>query len=347
MPVLRFQRTAGITATEITRQLPAGSFTSVSVPEPGHLIDLSVTAGGVNDATAFMASRGYTLFATDPVPSLEAAAASEVPPVDRMKLSDGTVLTVGACADAQVLTRSGATLIGSSGGGSSFDIRDQLVWDHFVVGNLDLDEMGVMGWRTAVAGTGSDLVLIAESGHPGVLDFGCGTVAGGRAAIFLGETSMFPFDLSASQNQLNIEWLVRFNANALLTTSLDRFTVGLGDAWDASADVEHSNGVYCEFSPGTSPNFALVTAAAAARTRTASSIVVSSSTWYRVGLRVTYPGGTPTAELLINGTVRATNTGTFPSSDLAFGIRGDGGAALEARFQADYVVATQVTAKET
>ncbi len=108
-----------------------------------------------------------------------------------------------------------------------------------------------------------------------------------------------------------------------------------------------TNGVYLEFNPALTANFQLVTAAASLRTRTNSTIVAAASTWYRIGLRITYPGGVPTAELLINGTVRATNILTFPAANLGVGIRMDANAGVEPRFQVDYVKLSQVTSKET
>jgi hypothetical protein len=81
---------------------------------------------------------------------------------------------------------------------------------------------------------------------------------------------------------------------------------------------------------------------------TATSIAVAAAAWYRIGIRITYPGGTPTAELLINGTVRATSTAPFPSAGLALGIIMDANAtASEARYQTDYALVQQVTSKET
>ena len=43
------------------------------------------------------------------------------PPAISWRILDGTVLTAGACADGEVLTRSGTTLIGSAGGGACAD----------------------------------------------------------------------------------------------------------------------------------------------------------------------------------------------------------------------------------
>lgn len=346
MTVLRFQRAEGIMSSDLTKQLPAGTFTSMSAPSPAHMLDVTVTAGGVNDATAYMTSRGYTLFATDPANTLDQAAVAIVTPINRVKLTDNTILTVGAIADGQSVVRSGTGLVGAAA--SSFDIRDQVAFDHFIAGSTTTERVGILGWLTSITGTGADLVIGGEAGHPGFIDLGAGTVAAGRTAVYVGDSS-FPLTvLAGTQNQIDMEWLVRFNSFALLTANLERLTVGFGDQFAAAAAVEHSNGVYCEFDPSASANFRLVNALATAHTRVDSTIAVSANNWWRLGLRTTYPGGVATSSLLINGVVRATSTANFPTTGLGFGIRIDAQAtANEARVQADYMKLVQVTEKET
>lgn len=54
-----------------------------------------------------------------------------------------TKLTPGGDEDLEV----------SLAGGSGFDIRDMVVFDHFVTGNLDADEIGSYGWRKDMGNT--------------------------------------------------------------------------------------------------------------------------------------------------------------------------------------------------
>ena len=346
MTVLRFQRVECISVADITKQLPAGTFTTMSAPSPAHMVDVTVSAGGVNDATTYMTSRGYTLFATDPANTLDQAAAAIVTPINRVKLPDNTVLTMGAVADGQIVSRSGTSLVGAAASG--FDIRDQVAFDHFVAGSVTSERIGVMGWLSSTSGTGSDLVIGGEAGHPGFLDLGAGTVAAGRTSVYVGDASFPLAVLNGTQGQVAIEWLIRFNANALLTANMERFTVGFGDQFGGAASVEHSNGVYCEFDPLASANFRLVNALATSRTRIDSTIAVTANNWWRIGLQVTYPGGVPTSSLLVNGVVRATSTLNFPTAGFGFGIRIESQAtASEARVQADYMKLVQVTEKET
>lgn len=346
MTVLRYQKTSGITSAALTKQLPSATFTSVTAGKPGEMVDITVTAGGVNDTTALMTALGYTLFATDPSNTLAVDAAAETPGVSSVLISGGTTLTIGAVSDGQVLSRSGTTVVGTSAG-TSFDIRDIIVYDHFIIGSTTTERIGQMGWQLLLTGTGADMQAAGEAGHPGIIDFGAGTVAAGRVSLYIGDSTLLNMILNTTQNQIDMEWLIRFSATALSSANNERFTVGYGDTFDAAAGVELTNGIYCEFNPSLSANFALVTSSASTRTRTATSIAVASATWYRIGISITFPGGTPTATLFINGTSRAANTANFPSTGLGIGARMDANAGTEPRFQMDYVKLTQVTNKET
>lgn len=237
--------------------------------------------------------------------------------------------------------------IAASGGGST-DLRDLIIMDHFVTGNTSSDAIGSHGWRQLSLGTGADITLSGEAGHPGILDLGSGTTASGRVAIYVGESGGLVVLPGTSQNQIDIEFLVRLNSNALSSANCDRVTFGFGDQWGAAADTEHTNGIYMEYRPADNANFRLTTASGGTRTKGASTTAPTAGNWYRIGLRITFPGGTPTAALLINGTVAVTQTTNIPTAGLGVGFRIDGAATSnEPRVQCDYVYMTQVTAKET
>lgn len=296
-----------VNLTEVARKV-AGTAPTLSAASP-NFVDLTYTNTKA-DLDEYMATKGFAYVSTDPVDTPTAA--------------------VGA-------------LIGSS----AFDMRDVLVWDHFIAGSQSTERLGMMGWQVLVSGTGSDMLLSSEAGHPGFVDIGVGSTAAGRGTIYLGDTANLNFALNSTQNQLDAEWLVRVNSTALSSTNNERFVIGFGDSWDAAAGVEQANGIYCEFNPSASANFRLVTMAASSATRTASNIAVAAATWYRIGLQMTYPGGVPTAKLFINGTLKATHTATIPTLGIGPGIRMDANAGTEPRFQLDYVLVKQVTNKET
>ncbi len=234
-------------------------------------------------------------------------------------------------------------------GSGSYDSRDDLIWDHFITGSTTTARLGRMGWQVSSTGTGADVSTTAEAGHPGIVDLGAGTAAAARSAIYLGDSAtLFNFLLSATQNQIDQEWLIRLNANSLAAANNERLVVGWGVGFDGSAGVELTSGVYLELDPNNSANFQLVTANSNTRTRTNSTIAATSDAWLRIGLRMTYPGGTPTASLLINGTVRGTATANIPTVPVGIGARIDANVTSnEARLQLDYCRVTQVTAKET
>lgn len=261
--------------------------------------------------------------------------------LDEVMALDGFVYVSTDPSDTP--TAAAAALLSS---GAAADPRDVVVFDHFVFSTTTSD---TMGWRTLVSGTGADLALSGEAGHPGIIDLGAGTASTGRTCVYRGDAGNLWILPGASQPQIEMEWLIRLPASSLLATNCDRITVGLGDQWGAGADVEHANGIYLEFRPVDAAFLRLTTASASTRTKTSTSTTVVAGTWYRIGLRVTFPGGVPTVQLLVNGAVAATHTTDIPVLGVGAGIRIDGGAsvATEARVQADYVLLQQVTTKET
>jgi hypothetical protein len=262
--------------------------------------------------------------------------------------SGPTSLTIGTIVDGEFLKRVGTTIVSAAASGSSYDPRDTLFDDHFIVGSQVSERMGKMGWLNISSGSGADLSVTTEAGHPGILDFGVGSTAAGRCGIWLGDTTNLNFLLNSTQNQIDMEWLVRLSATALSSANMERFFLGFGDTFDAASGTELTNGVYAEFNPALSANWRLVTSNAGTKTRTTSSgSNPTSATWYRVVLRMTYPSGVPTANLLINGTLVATHTTNIPTVGVGAGIRMDANSGTEPRFQTDYVLCTQVTSKET
>jgi hypothetical protein len=230
----------------------------------------------------------------------------------------------------------------------AFDPRDLQVFDHFISGNIDTDETASYGWRSSFTGTSNSQEIIAETGHPGILRQSPGTTAAGRSAFFMGgETNLANWLLSGTQGEIRTEWLVRFNAAALLAANNERSVFGFGTDFEAGGGTEQADGVYVEFNPGVSANFLLRTASATIRSQVITTIPVVADTWYRIEIRITYPGGVPTAEIFINGTTRGTLTTTFPTVSVGIGMRVDANAGAGYFMDMDYVQVKQVTNKET
>jgi len=294
--------------TRLARSVPNSP--TLSANSPGY-IDISVDSAAKADLDDAMATKGYSYVSTDPSNTPTQALATDI----------GTAM---------------------------FDMRDILVWDHFIVGSISGGQIGFMCWQTQVSGTGADYTPTGEAGHPGIVDIGVGSTAAGRGAIYLGDTSNLNLALGTTQNEINLEFLLRLNANALLSTSMERFVLGFGDTFDVSAGTEMTNGIYLELNPSLSANFKLVTSAASTRTRTDTTLAPTAGNWYRVVIRVSYPGGVPTAEIIVNGTSRCTATANIPSALVGLGARMDANAnSAEPRYQLDYCKLSQITAKET
>lgn len=241
-------------------------------------------------------------------------------------------------------TAAAATALGSA----AFDVRDVLAWDHFISGSVTSERSGNLGWLNIASGTNATLAFSGEAGHPGIASLSPGTTAAGRAAIYLGDTTLLNLLLSSVQNQMDHEWLFRLDTNSLSAVNNERFTLGFGDTFDASASTELNNGVYLEFNPTLSGNFKLVTCNNGTRTRTDTTLAPTANNWYRLVLSMTYPGSVPTAVLSINGTQRCTATANIPTAQVGFGARMDANATSnKGTFSLDYSKLTQVTSKET
>jgi hypothetical protein len=231
---------------------------------------------------------------------------------------------------------------------ASSDPRDLTLFDHFITGTLANLDTGI-GWNLSAAGTGNDQQLVAEVGHPGILRNRPGTVATGRSAYYKGDSAsgIGCYVLTAGQNDIDAEWLVRLDASGVSAVNNERVTFGFGDGWASGAGVEHANGIYVEVNPAVSANFLLRSALASVRTQVDSTIAVVAGNWYRIGIKITYPGGVPTATIFVNGVDRGSLTATFPTTAIGVGIRGDANVGVNYNLDLDYVKISQVTTKET
>lgn len=216
---------------------------------------------------------------------------------------------------------------------------DALIIDEpFTAGNFDTDEIGIYGWKKLATGTGNDVAIIAEAGHQGIMSLGGGTAAAGRVALFLGGiTAVNPAIVGVNQNDISCEFLVRLTGS-IGSGDLERVTLGWGDEWDAGASVEHNNGVWVEFDPSTASSFRLRTGNGGARSGQNGTTTVVIDTWYRVGVQMTYPGGVPTAQLVVNGTSEGSSlTTNITVNAIGFGMRVEAGpsVATESRLDID------------
>lgn len=347
--VRRYQRVVSISVAEISKFLPAGSFISSSVPEPGELIDITVSNTLPNyavDLNEIMAFKGFQFVSEAPVTTLEAAAAAEIPPINRIRELGGTELSIGAVSNGQNLQRSGTSIIGvAPGGGGSSDMRDIFVFDHFMSGNVDTDEMGLMGWRQYATGTGNNIAFSGQAGRPGVLILSGGTALAARAGIALGETATGGKIFLGGSGEIGLEFLFKFPAASDFSIlNLERINFGFGLDWAADAELPDFLGVrYAPAAPTLDTAWMIVAANGGARTAVSSAVVPVANTWQRIKVR--FMSGTAT--LSINGSNVATVNTNIPVAGLGVGmIMYSLGSGTNVNGHFDYILGTQVTDKE-
>jgi len=347
--VRRYQRVRAPLTVQLARLLPAGAFVSSSAPLPGEFVDLSLNNAITNyaaDADEIMVSLGFSFVAENPVPTLAAAAAAAVPPVTSIRESSGpTDLTIGAVANGQFLQRSGTTLVGGSSG--AFDLRDVIVWDHFLSGNVDTDEIGWMGWRYSGTGTGQSIVFSGEPDRPGIMVLNSGTAAAARAVLHLGEASVGGKVVLAGTNPIVYETRFRFPvAGDFSATFLESCHFGFSSNWGVDADP--TTGLFIRFAPAapsSDATYKLVAITGGTATVLASTVAPVAGAW--VTFVMTFTPGTGLATLSINGTPVAgsisTNIPTSAPLAIGFCSRSAGGGAPGSNANWDYVFATQDT----
>ena len=353
MPVYRYKWTL-LDASAIQRQVGAGAIVLGSTA-PAIYTDITAAVGQKTDLDAYMASQGYQFDATDPVTSVAQASAqamlSQISGYDEGTLlaKRGGVNFIGAGVTA--VDNSGADRIDVTipGGGGSFDMRDVVIWDHFLTSNITTNTVGSMGWRVNATGTGAAVTTAVDNGRPGIIRLDTGTSAAARAAIDIGETALGArINVGAaggSQGTFSLEFLVRFaGASSILAANLEQAMFGFGLDW--AADAELPDGIYVRFTPGTDTNFSLVTASASVRTVQAGTVTPAADTWYR--MRIDWvPGSPSTAQLFINGVSQGAPVSTnIPTAGLGVGFKVRSAAGVDAFVDVDYCLGTQVTKKE-
>lgn len=329
--VYRYRRDSPLNNAALTKRI--GTTVTVTQAAGGSVYDLQLDDSKLADADEELLKDGYVRIATDPAGT----------PTTILRVSDGTLLTLGAVSDGQSFQRSGANIIGASGSG--FDPRDMIAFDHFISGNFDTDEIALHGWRDAGAGTGHDIRFTGEAGHFGIIRLVAGTVAAARSVIHLGDAGLENI-LAGGTNPITFEALVS-PRGTLASTSLEQHSFGLASGWTTAA-LLLTEGIYIRFNPLLDTFWTLVcTNASVSTTRAATANAPTLGTWDRVGFVYT-PGGTPQVQLVVNGVNEgAPITTNIPSTVLGLGLRADAVAGPSADLWVDYISLRQVTNKET
>jgi hypothetical protein len=167
---------------------------------------------------------------------------------------------------------------------------------------------------TAPAGTLSSFTMNgAESNRPGIGKHDTGTTATGRSVIYFNTLNTFLFGAGASWM---MEGSIRINT---LSTALERFGFIFGFA-DANSTMPQGDGAFFIYDEGgasgagsaASPNFQVVTASAANKTYTTTSIPVVAGQWYK--LKVVVNADASQVDFYIDGVkVVPTHSTNIPS----------------------------------
>ncbi len=330
--VYRYRRDAPFTNAQLVKL--AGSGAANVAAADGPIYDVQIDDTKLADLDDAMGQAGYTRIASAPVGT----------PPSQIRASDGTILTLGAVANGQALQRSGTNLIGAN---VAFDMRDVLVFEHFLTNNVSSAQatVGSNGFIINAAGTGNNQLITAEAGYPGILRLVGGTAATARSAAHLGDTS-FRNLFQGGTNPINFECLVSFRVG-VATTNFLRCQMGMGSGWALANPNPLTDGIYFRLEPGLSGNIIGVCAAASVRTTVDLGVAAVVGTWYRLGWTYT-PGGTPSVQFKLNGAnVGSPVTTNIPSELTGMGFRADSGGTTASDLFVDYALLTQVTNKET
>lgn len=281
------------------------------------------------DLEEYMATLGFFLIATDPGDN----------PSTVLSLPSGT-LSFGTVGNGQVLTNVGGVIQGANPAG--FDIRSQLIFDHFLGSQVISGSIGSAGWAYSGTGAGNAAAIIGEAGHPGISRLSCGTAAAGRAAVHLGDTTLRNV-IQGGANPIIYE--VMYSPRSTLSSAnVLRHQVGLGSGWALASPNPLTDGVYFRFEPLiNATNIFGVCANASSRT-VVDLGAIGIAQWYRLGFTYT-PGGTPAVQFYRGGVAQgAPVTTNLPNATLlGAGHRIDGSGGTGAELAIDYVSLTQVT----
>lgn len=235
-------------------------------------------------------------------------------------------------------TAQAATALGVGGTGSY-----KYIDEPFVTGNVDTDEIGLHNWRTNTNGTGADISIVpGELGRPGIIRLGAGTAAAAKADVHIGDSLIGGhFLLNAPQNQWDTYWDVR-PGGSFDPTDLEVMQFGFGLEWTLTGQL--LNGVLVRYLAGIDTFWTLLCVNAGATSVSAGTTAPALDTWVRLGVRITYPGGVPTAQLMVNGVAEGTPiTTNFPTTAQGVGakIDGVGSADPEAFVHVDHCEVSQ------
>lgn len=223
-------------------------------------------------------------------------------------------------------TAAAASLLGVSSASKLWIDED------FLTSNVDTDEIGRAGWRSNTSGTGADISIVPGTvGRAGVIRLGAGTAAAAKSDVHIGDSvEGGHFLVNSTQGQWDYYWDV-MPGGSLDILNLEIMQFGLGLEWTLTGIL--LNGIVVRFLPGVDTFWTLYCVNGGVPSFQPGTTPPALNTWVRLGVRITYPGGVPTAQLMVNDVAQGTPiTTNFPTSALGVGakIDGQGAAPTEA-----------------
>lgn len=289
----------------------------------GTNITKSILNGGANEQVSWSAA--------DPTVKISSGDTTAARLESKLVAGSNITITKNNAGGNETLTIASST-------GSAFDPTTTAnIYEEFITGNEDADELGTYGWRIFNNGTGTLPTRIdGVSGRPGIIRLNSGTTASTRSCISLGDSTALN-SLVVGGGQIIFETSVRLIGTLTL---FSRAQFGLGDT--PNTNGAQANGVYFEFNPGgAETQFRIVSSAAGVSTRNNTSQTVVSGTWYR--LRLTINAAGTSIQASINGVdVGSPITTNIPSLAISPLLKLDGlvgGVAVTADI--DYLTMTQ------
>lgn len=241
-------------------------------------------------------------------------------PATRIKnFAGSTELAIGTIADGQTLIRSGASVVGTTVA-ASLDLRSVFIYEHFMSSNGDTDEMGSMGWRSFVSGSGSTISFTGAVDRPGIVLLSGGTATTSRSAIALGDSAGVGGRIFlGGTNPLTLEFMFRFPAAAdFAGANLEEMHMGYGLDW--IQDASPTNGLFVRYVPGTDSFYTLVATTSGVSTTLVSTVAPSAATWMK--FIITYTPSSGLATYSIDGTAVSGSISTnIPSAGMGIGMK--------------------------
>lgn len=211
------------------------------------------------------------------------------------------------------------------------------MYDDFVSGTEDTDEIGVYGWRTEVSGSGAESIRAPGNlANPGIFRISTGTAANARSSMTLGTQGRQPIIVGGGNIMYRTFIIFRssdFAAN-------EGFQFGLGDPVEG-AGIVNSDGIYFE-KLGADTNLHLVCRSANVETREDLGQSLTDALGLRIEFEINAAGTSVQAK--INGTnAGSAITTNIPSAAIGPFYKADGASGgANTQLDIDYFFITQL-----